>query len=148
MLATLFRDRLPKGLCFPIGVAVLAERVPALSKSSAAAVFVWQSTWASQLFNASCGAAGKLTIMQVRPDLPRMRINERKVRKLPLESRIVVAEFAVSSNHRSHVLAAFVDHGASVLEREIEGRSQPKFLLHYEIETARLTVTKNRKDIW
>jgi hypothetical protein len=148
VLTTLFRDRLPKGLCFPIGVGVLTERVSALSKLNAAAVFMWQSTWASQLFDAKSGAAGKLTVMHIRPDLPRMRINHRKVREMPPDCRIVVSEFAVSSDHRSHVLTALADHGASLLEREIEERPQPNFLLHYEIDTGRFTVAKNRQDVW
>jgi hypothetical protein len=147
MITTLFRDSLPQGLSFPIGQKTLADGVPALPSMNAALVFVWQSTWASQLFDAENGTQGRLAILQVRSTLPRMRINGAKVRTASPDCRAVVVEFAVSSTRRRSVLEAFIDHGATLIAERIAADSPPSLSLYFNIATGNFDLSAHQREV-
>jgi hypothetical protein len=127
MITTLFRDRLPKGLCFPIGLEVMSASMAKSGISNAALVFVWRSTWAAQLFDPANGDDSKLAVLNMRLDLPRMRINSTKVRPMPPNCEVVFVEFAVISERRRQVLDAFLDHGSDLLTKRLADRPRRPF---------------------
>ncbi len=147
-LATLFRDKVPRGLCFPIGLEVFSECVPELAALNASVVFIWQSTWASQIFDAQKGDAGRLAVCQVRQTLPRMRINAQKVREMAEGSEIVVAEFAIAAAHRSKVLGAFRSQGAGLVSEAIRSNPQAAFSVIYDIEKCAFVVGEPKWQVW
>lgn len=118
-MQTLFRDRLPKGLTFPLGQETLSSGIPALEALSPAVLFTWQSTWASQLYNPTEGQDGQLSILHLLREMPVMRINGDKVRDRPPACQIVIAEYAVSSKHRRRVLDAFLQSGSGLVSRSL-----------------------------
>lgn len=147
-IVTLFRDNLPRGLCFPIGLESFSECVPELEALNASIVFVWQSTWASQIFDAKEGNAGRLAVLQVRPTLPLMRINAPKVRAMADDSGVVVAEFAVAALHRSKVLEAFRSHGAGLVSATVQTNPQAEFSVFFDIEKCAFVLGKPSLRIW
>ena len=147
-ITTLFRDKLPKGLCFPLGLEILSACAPDLAALNAGVVFVWQSTWASQIFDAQKGDAGRLAVCQVRQTIPHMRINALKVRNLPEDAEVVVAEFAIASSHRSKVLDAFKVQGAGLLSVAIRQNPRSSFFLVYDIEKGLFAAGKPEWPIW
>lgn len=144
MITTLFRDRLPKGLSFPIGLEALSESIAQSGVSSAALVFVWRSTWAAQLLDPANGEDGKLAILSIRLDLPRMRINTAKVRPMPTGCEVVLSEFAVTSERRRVVLDAFMDHGAGLVAKRLAERPLHPFGLALNIETNRMAISARK----
>jgi hypothetical protein len=144
MIITLFRDRLPKGLCFPIGLEVISESLAKSNISDAALLFVWKSTWAAQLFDPENGDDGSLAVLNVRLDLPRMRINAAKVRPMPSTCEVVFTEFAVASKRRREVLDAFVEHGAGLLTKRLAERPVRPFGLSFNVEENRMAISAKK----
>ena len=131
-METLFRDRLPKGLAFPLGIEALRTGAPALEEFRPGVLFTWQSTWASQLYDPLKGHGGRLAILHLLRDLPAMHINDAKVRTRSPQCRLVIAEFAISSTHRRLVLDNFLVDGGEIISRGLsywpyEGMGYPPF---------------------
>jgi hypothetical protein len=141
MLITLFRDKLPNGLCFPLGQEILAKAVYSLDL---AIVFVWQSTWASQILDPVNGERGEIVILNVGAEAPRMRINVAKVRPIPPEAQFVVTEFASASDRRQEVLEAFHAHGARLVSKRLAERAFQPFQLRFNIEAKRLHLSAKK----
>ena len=144
MITTLFRDRLPKGLCFPIGLQTLSESMVKSDVPNTALAFVWRSTWAAQLLDPANGDDGKLAVLTVRLDLPRMRINIAKVRPVPSDCEVVLVEFAVTSERRRVVLDAFLDHGAGLVTKRLAARPLQPFGLTFDVETNRMAISARK----
>jgi hypothetical protein len=144
MITTLFRDSLPKGLCFPIGLEVLSASLTKSDVANAALVFVWRSTWAAQLFDPANGDNGKLAVLSIRPDLPRMRINATKVRAMPPDCETVFVEFAVTSDRRREVLDAFIDHGVGLVAKRLAEQPLRPFGLTFDVEARRMTISARK----
>jgi len=141
MLITLFRDKLPNGLCFPLGQEILAKAVYSLDL---AIVFVWQSTWASQILDHVNGEGGEIVILNVGTETPRMRINVAKVRPIPPEVQIVITEFAIASDRRQEVLEAFHAHGAGLVSERLAERAFQPFQLRFNIDAKRLHLSAKK----
>jgi hypothetical protein len=141
MLITLFRDKLPNGLCFPLGQEILAKAVHSLDL---AIVFVWQSTWASQILDHVNGEGGEIVILNVGTETPRMRTNVAKVRPIPPEVQIVITEFASASDRRQEVFEAFHAHGAGLVSERLAERAFQPFQLRFNIDAKRLHLSAKK----
>ena len=144
MLVTLFRDKLPKGLCFPLGHEVLRKAAAPLHNFDLAIVFVWQSTWASQILDPVNGDGGDIVVFNVGSKTPRMRINVAKVRPIPPEVQIVITEFAIASDRRQEVLEAFHAHGAGLVSERLAERAFQPFQLRFNIDAKRLHLSATK----
>lgn len=148
MLITLFRDKLPSGLCFPIGLEPLNEYLPIFRENDVGVFFVWQSTWAAQIYNPQIGQDGKLTILQMRKQQPYMRINRNKVKVIPKGCYAAISEYAVSSDLRKCVLDAFIDSGAALVLERIRSQKIPSLQLLYEISSNRFVMSAYDQTVW
>jgi len=148
MLTTLFRDKLPRGLCFPIGLELLDEHLPFFRAHELAVFFVWQSTWAAQYFNPVIGRDGKLTILQIRRTAPHMRINQNKVKVIPKGCYAAISEYAISSELRKCVIDTFIDSGAALLSKKVITKEIPSLQLQYEISSNKFIVSAYDHNIW
>jgi hypothetical protein len=144
MVVTLFRDQLPKGLCFPLGVEALSKSLAVSNGFKLALLCVWRSTWASQILHPVNGEDGDVAIFNVSADIPRIRINTDKVRPLPPECEMVITEFAVASGRRREILEAFLTQGASLVSERLADRTRQPFQVRFNIDAKRIHLSAKK----
>ena len=134
-METVFRDRLPKGLSYPIGLEALAANVVPLVTANAAVLFAWHSTWAPQIFDPVTGRDGRLPILRVDPSRPFMRVGNEKVKEPPADCLAYVVEYAVASTLRRRVLDGFVAQGAALTSQSVLRNPASPFILYFSVES-------------
>jgi hypothetical protein len=147
-MVTCFRDRLPKHLCFPLGQQPLSAVLPDLERRYAALYFVWQSTWAAQIFNPEGGEDGLLALLKVSAQPPRMRTSAARVKARPDKCQVAVSEFAVSSGHRHEVREAFVASGSRIIGNLLSTSNIEPFMVYYRLGSGSVSVRPNRHEVW
>ncbi|MFO1408523.1 MAG: hypothetical protein U1F08_13480 [Steroidobacteraceae bacterium] len=146
-METIFRDHLPKGLTFPLGLNVLSTHVPALTSRRSAVLFVWQSTWAAQLFNPKGGPDGQLSILHVTSYPPRMRINSEKVREPAPDCQAYISQYAISSEHRRKVIEAFIGNGAAEMSRLLAD-GMTVLGARFDLQTGEFVFMSKKQDVY
>jgi hypothetical protein len=147
-MTTCFRDRLPKDLCFALGQQSLIKALPNLKSLNPALYFVWQSTWAAQIFNPKGEADGTLALLQVGTRPPLMRVNAARVETHPENCQVIVSQFAVSSEHRHEVREAFDASGSRAISGLLMAPRIEPFMVYCRLSSGGVSVGPNRREIW